>query len=202
LLFAPGSAVLASASANRVTAALLPLLRGARGDIVIEGHTDDVPIATGIFPSNWELSAARSAAVVRALELQGVAATRLAALGYGDSRPAQSNGTAAGRAENRRVVVKVRQQGFDSSGLAALAKPVVGAAEDAAGNEAPGNAATAPASTAPASTVPAATRTPALQEPLAAEDEVQDEQWLENIDPAILQQILREMDEQEGAPNR
>ncbi|WP_087718087.1 OmpA family protein [Salinicola salarius] len=55
------------------------------------------------FPSNWDLSAARAIAVVRYLVGQGVDASRLRAIGYGDTRPAASNATSAGRASNRRV---------------------------------------------------------------------------------------------------
>jgi chemotaxis protein MotB len=71
--------------------------------ITVEGNTDNQPIATSQFPSNWELSTARATTVVRFLIAHGVAAGRLAAAGYADLHPVDSNATAAGRARNRRV---------------------------------------------------------------------------------------------------
>jgi chemotaxis protein MotB len=71
--------------------------------ITVEGHTDNEPIATAQFPSNWELSTARATTVVRFLIAHGVGAGRLGAVGYADLHPFASNATPAGRALNRRV---------------------------------------------------------------------------------------------------
>jgi chemotaxis protein MotB len=71
--------------------------------IIVEGHTDNVPIATAEFPSNWELSTARATNVVRYLIGRGVSRARLAAAGYADLDPVASNATTDGRALNRRV---------------------------------------------------------------------------------------------------
>ena len=73
--------------------------------IVVEGHTDNVPIATAQFPTNWELSTARATTVVRYLITRGVDRYRLGAVGYADLHPIASNATAAGRALNRRVEI-------------------------------------------------------------------------------------------------
>jgi len=75
--------------------------------MLVEGHTDNIPIRTGTFPSNWELSAARAASVVRYLALEGVSPGRMAAMGYGEFRPLVRNDTAQGRRKNRRVVLLV-----------------------------------------------------------------------------------------------
>jgi chemotaxis protein MotB len=76
----------------------------------VEGHTDNVPIATMHFPSNWELSATRAVAVVRALSEQyGVPANHLAAVGYADSRSLTDNLTPENRAKNRRVEIVVQE---------------------------------------------------------------------------------------------
>jgi chemotaxis protein MotB len=75
--------------------------------IRVEGHTDDRPIGTVVFPSNWELSAGRAASVVRLFAQRGVAARRLAVIGYGEHRPVQPNTTPAGRNANRRVVIVI-----------------------------------------------------------------------------------------------
>lgn len=77
--------------------------------IVVEGHTDDVPIATSKFASNWELSTARSAAVVRWLIGRNVPPRRFSAAGYADLHPIGSNGTDAGRARNRRVEIVLQR---------------------------------------------------------------------------------------------
>jgi len=77
--------------------------------IVVEGHTDDVPIATSQYASNWELSTARASAVVRWLIGRNLAARRFSAAGYADLHPLASNGTAAGRARNRRVEVVLQR---------------------------------------------------------------------------------------------
>jgi chemotaxis protein MotB len=71
--------------------------------ITVEGNTDNQPIATAQFPSNWELSTARATTVVRFLIAHGVSADRLAAAGYAALHPVASNATAGGRASNRRV---------------------------------------------------------------------------------------------------
>ena len=73
--------------------------------ITVEGHTDNVPIATAQFPSNWELSTARATTVVRFLIAHGVSAGRLGAVGYADLHPIATNATVAGRALNRRVEI-------------------------------------------------------------------------------------------------
>lgn len=96
----------------------LPFLEGLGGVILemnrharVEGHTDDVPIRTAQFPSNWELSAARAVMVVRVLsELYGVPADHLAAAGHADTRPVTANSDAEQRAKNRRVEVVILEQ--------------------------------------------------------------------------------------------
>jgi chemotaxis protein MotB len=75
--------------------------------IVVEGFTDNIPIRSTAYPSNWELSAARSAAVVRLLAFGGVHPRRMAAVGYGEHQPIARNDTAEGRQRNRRVVLLV-----------------------------------------------------------------------------------------------
>jgi chemotaxis protein MotB len=73
----------------------------------VEGHTDDVPIKTAKFPSNWELGAGRALVVLRALVEGGVPDERLSAATYGQLRPAASNESAQGRAANRRIEIVV-----------------------------------------------------------------------------------------------
>jgi len=75
--------------------------------VSVEGHTDDLPIHTERFPSNWELSTARAAAVTRYFIERGIAPSRLTATGYADTRPLAANDSAAGRARNRRVAMVV-----------------------------------------------------------------------------------------------
>jgi chemotaxis protein MotB len=106
ILFPSGSAQLAPYAVDviqRLAGALAPFPNPIR----VEGHTDNKPISTVAFYSNWELSAARAGSVVRVLQGRGVAPDRLAVIGYGDQRPIQSNDTEPGRNANRRVVVVI-----------------------------------------------------------------------------------------------
>jgi chemotaxis protein MotB len=107
LLFPAGSRALLN-TAVPLLAELAVMLRAMPNTVNVEGFTDNQPIRNGLFPSNWELSAARAAAVVRALEREGVASRRLSATGYGEHRPISENDTEEGRAKNRRVVLVVR----------------------------------------------------------------------------------------------
>ncbi len=75
----------------------------------VEGHTDNIPVRRhGSFPSNWELSAARAASVVRLFQQQGVDPRRMAVVGYGEQQPIADNATPQGRAQNRRVVIAIK----------------------------------------------------------------------------------------------
>ncbi len=106
ILFGSGVARLsgpAIAALQRLADTLKPFPNAIR----VEGHTDDRPINTTAFPSNWELSAARAASVVHLFMDRGIAAQRLAVVGYGEFRPAMANATAAGRNANRRVEVLI-----------------------------------------------------------------------------------------------
>ena len=78
--------------------------------IVVEGHTDDVPISTSRYASNWELSTARATEVVRYLIGRRLAARRFGAAGYADLHPIASNATPDGRARNRRVEVVLQRR--------------------------------------------------------------------------------------------
>jgi chemotaxis protein MotB len=73
--------------------------------VQVEGHTDNQPIRSYVFPSNWELSSARASSVIRLFETNGVLGERMVAVGYADKRSVDSNDTPEGRAKNRRVVV-------------------------------------------------------------------------------------------------
>jgi chemotaxis protein MotB len=73
--------------------------------VMVEGHTDTVPIAGSVFPTNWELSTARASRVVRFLIASGVQSRRLSAAGYSALHPIATNLTASGRSRNRRVEI-------------------------------------------------------------------------------------------------
>lgn len=106
LLFASGSAE-PSIDADPILEAVATLLKDYKNPLHVEGFTDDRPIEGGRFASNWELSAARAAAVVRVLGYFGVAPERMAAVGYGQYQPKVSNLSARGRSVNRRVKIIV-----------------------------------------------------------------------------------------------
>lgn len=105
-LFPLGEATLQQASIKALSA-VGQVLKNSDHAIQVEGHTDDIPIITPKFPSNWELSAVRASTVVRLLIDNGVLATRLTALGYGENRPVESNDSEQGRARNRRVTLMI-----------------------------------------------------------------------------------------------
>lgn len=104
LLFDIGSADL-EAESQDVISELAKLIAPLPNQIDVEGHTDNVPIKNEIYPTNWELSASRSASLVRALSRRGVNPSRLTAIGYGEFRPKENNKTSKGRQKNRRVSV-------------------------------------------------------------------------------------------------
>jgi chemotaxis protein MotB len=109
LLFASGQATL-EARAGGLLAEIAQLLNvDTTHPISVEGNTDNVPIHSSQFPSNWELSTARASTVVRFLIAHGVGAGRLTATGNAEQRPLDSNATAAGRARNRRVEIVMRR---------------------------------------------------------------------------------------------
>ncbi|MBU9603141.1 OmpA family protein [Burkholderia multivorans] len=89
---------------DRIAQALGP---HATGDILVEGHTDSVPIANAKYESNWELSSARAGAVVRYFAEHGIAPHRLAAVGRADTQPLVAGDDASSRARNRRVTIFV-----------------------------------------------------------------------------------------------
>ena len=101
--FDSGSAIMHASSlpvVDRIAATLRPLQYTLR----VEGHTDNTPIHTAQFPSNWELSTARATFVLQYLiSTTGIPPQRLSAVGYGEYRPVSPNASAAGRAQNRRV---------------------------------------------------------------------------------------------------
>ena len=102
LIFAPGDDTLKD-PAMKAMSALATQLEGRKIDIRIEGHTDDRPIRTVRFRSNWDLSTARATAVVAALATSGIPPASLSAAGYGEFHPVAKNGTDEGRRQNRRV---------------------------------------------------------------------------------------------------
>lgn len=107
MLFGSGSARL-SDDARKAFRDIAIIVRPLKNTIFVEGHTDNVPIKTVAFPSNWELSAARAASVVEYLARQGVDPKRMAAVGYGEFRPISDNDSEEGRSKNRRVTLVLR----------------------------------------------------------------------------------------------
>ena len=106
ILFPSGVATL-SPSANQVLTSLGGILAPFANPLRVEGYTDDVPIDTTVYPSNWELSAARAASVARLFTEHGVDPERLGIVGWGQYRPAAENDNEDGRNKNRRVLVVV-----------------------------------------------------------------------------------------------
>jgi chemotaxis protein MotB len=106
VLFAPAQAALQPDSIAALET-VAKLLVDAPQQIRVEGHTDNLPIASALYPSNWELSSARASSVVRLFMATGVDAGRLSAVGYADNKPVESNDSPDGRARNRRVTLLI-----------------------------------------------------------------------------------------------
>jgi chemotaxis protein MotB len=125
ILFASGSAVI-NEQARETLGKIATILHDIPNRLRVEGFTDDVPISTPIYPSNWELSAARAASVVHLLMQYGVRPERMAAIGYGKYQPIDDNTTEQGRMRNRRVVLVIlsgrenHSQVHETPGVAAL----------------------------------------------------------------------------------
>jgi chemotaxis protein MotB len=116
LFFDSGSAIVKSGAQPLLTRIGGIVAQEAKHPVAVEGHTDDRPIATAQFPSNWALSGARAAAVVQQLTAAGVSSGRVSLAGYGSERPVSTNATATGRARNRRVeIVLTRMHDADPS---------------------------------------------------------------------------------------
>ena len=107
-LFKEGSAEL-SPTGKKILRILAKYLSAMQSLIIVEGHTDDIPVRSPIYPSNWELSAARAAAVARYLEKYGVPHERLSIAGYADTRPIVPNTSPENRMQNRRVEIKLKE---------------------------------------------------------------------------------------------
>lgn len=91
--------------AKEVLAPIVEELKKFPNDVVVEGHTDNVPVKGGRFSTNWELSMARAYSVISFMEEQGLDKRRLAGIGYGENRPAADNAAPEGRAKNRRIEI-------------------------------------------------------------------------------------------------
>lgn len=116
LLFASGKAEL-SAKAIPVLQKVAETVRNVPNVINVEGYTDNIPISTGNFPSNWDLSSARATSVVKELIKNNIPPTRMSAVGYGEFHPIADNKDEAGRFKNRRVVLVLMSQAFARYGM-------------------------------------------------------------------------------------
>ena len=113
VLFQSGQAIIADDSAS-ILREVAMVLKDHEYSIQVEGHTDDIPVNSTQFPSNWELSTARASSVVRLFIDNGVNAAKLTAMGYGENQPVESNDSPEGRARNRRVAIAILSAETDS----------------------------------------------------------------------------------------
>ncbi len=117
-LFDSGNAEIKKNATDSVDG-LAEIIASMKENVQVEGHTDNIPISSLQFPSNWELSSARATSIVKRFISHGVTPVRLTAVGYGEYRPIAVNDTEEGRGKNRRVDIvilneeqKVSQQEF------------------------------------------------------------------------------------------
>jgi len=114
MLFEPGSAEVLE-KAKPLLDKLAAVIEESPFNIMVEGHTDDIPISTALYPSNWELSTARAVSVVKYFISKEVSAQRLSAAGYAENHPVTPNISAASRAKNRRVEINFVSPEFAES---------------------------------------------------------------------------------------
>lgn len=107
ILFPPGAATLSVDGKNTISEVAKVLASIPDRDFQVAGHTDNVPISTERFPSNWDLGAARAITVTRLLVDAGLPAERVSAASYADTMPVSENDTKEGRANNRRIEIVV-----------------------------------------------------------------------------------------------
>lgn len=119
-LFPLGSASL-SIDAETILGLIAEVLATQPNRIHIEGYTDNLPVVSNAYPSNWELAAARASSVVRLFASKGVAPDRMAAISYGENKPAVENDSETNRARNRRVIVVVLNELSDDRDLSETA---------------------------------------------------------------------------------
>ncbi|CAK0748571.1 chemotaxis protein MotB [Gammaproteobacteria bacterium] len=109
ILFPSGSAALEQ-TAQPILSKVAEILKNFPNPVQVGGFTDDRPINSVAYPSNWELSAGRAASVVHLFNKLGMKPERMAAVGYGEYRPTADNATPEGRNKNRRVVLQILAQ--------------------------------------------------------------------------------------------
>ncbi len=107
VLFPSGSARLSAAGEEAIKEVTTQLASITGKSYQVEGHTDNVPIATAVFPSNWELASARALNVTRTMITHGMPANRVSAASFGDTHPVKGNETSEGKAANRRIAIVV-----------------------------------------------------------------------------------------------
>ncbi len=106
ILFSSGSAQLSRQAAD-ILRNLSNVFQETNNPLYVSGYTDNVPIRTTRYPSNWELSSARAASVVRIFSEAGISPSRMGAIGFGEFRPVAENDTPQNRQKNRRVVIRI-----------------------------------------------------------------------------------------------
>jgi chemotaxis protein MotB len=109
VFFTLGSAELTAAALDALKRLVIPLKKFPN-DIIIEGHTDNIPILSGKYPSNWELSVARAVSVIDFFIEREINPKKLVAGGYGEYHPLYPNDTKKNRARNRRIEITILRQ--------------------------------------------------------------------------------------------
>lgn len=110
--FPSGSAVL-NAGFGPAMKKIIDVVKRSRGKVIVAGHTDNIPIATEWYRSNWELASARAVTVAHELLRGGVDTKRMVVAGYADTKPLVPNDSANNRAKNRRVEIILEQESVD-----------------------------------------------------------------------------------------
>lgn len=124
ILFSSGSAD-TSDQAQKIFDEIAGILKNYSNPVQVEGFTDNIPIKSVKYPTNWELSTARASAIVKYLASKGVAPERLSAVGYGEYQPVAANDTDQGRAQNRRVAIMIAKRKMDRPKVSVTPSPAL-----------------------------------------------------------------------------
>ncbi|WP_206861701.1 flagellar motor protein MotD [Lysobacter changpingensis] len=134
ILFASGVAVPNPRAVDTVRR-IATVLADEPNALRVEGYTDNMPIATAQFPSNWELSTARAASIVHVMAQAGISPARLAVVGYGEYQPVADNATPEGRNANRRVLLVILASPQGPDAVEDRSPPTIAMDDDAADDD-------------------------------------------------------------------
>lgn len=109
ILFDSGQASIKDSDSESIIKSIIPIISQLNGAIIVQGHTDNIPISNSLFPSNWELSSARASSVAKILLKEGIEGRKISVVGFAEFQPLNNNDTSENRAKNRRISILIKK---------------------------------------------------------------------------------------------